>query len=150
MNNMESLDEALDFLKNKDIKVNHAMSIIGNNIIYDRLSHKALSEGKKKVKFDLFHREIVDRLNKMCKRSSFSGVQFKLIGLYQSEKINGRVATVAIKEISKDSIEKFRSTFDSQFIKGELSNISKDVNIIDVKYCYTVTYNLYTLDIQYE
>lgn len=149
MNNMEMLDEALDFLKNKDIKVNHAMSIIGSNIIYDKLSHKALPEGKKKTKFALFHRDIVDRLNKMCNRSDFTGVAFKLIGLYQSDKVDGRIATVAIKEYKPNSIEKFRSTFDSQFIKGELSNISKDVNIIDVKYCYTPVYNLYTLDIQY-
>lgn len=145
------LDEVLSYLNEGIMHLDHKSNLINT---YGKLSHQQL-RGKPDTGFYKFHDEIIKNLKSVLKPY---GLNCELFGVYNDKNTlltAKRLCTVVIQKGKLNdneysaAVEKLMVDNSTDTLLSVLNKASNKVQVIDVNYCYTKAYKIYSIDVVY-
>lgn len=145
---MQILDEAISFLNTGKMTLDHRNNFINT---YTKISHIPVNN---KTGFYLFHNDILKKMQELLKPYNLT---CKLFGVYNNKNAlqETKIATILIekgkdKDEYNTNVVKLMDKYKGSKLIPILNDLKKDkVEVTDVNYCYTVAYQVYSIDVTY-
>lgn len=146
---LKILDEALSFLNTGKMTLDHRNNFINT---YDKVSHIPVK--KTLSGFYMFHNELLKECKKILKPYKLN---CKLYGVFDNKNAlePTKIATILIEKGKNDPeyptrVAKLMSDYKGSALIPIFNDLNEKVEVIDINYCFTVAYQIYSIDINYK